>query len=80
MWGLGAYPMLPPMLTPAEIAAADAAHARALKSADVHLRSSAVVIGYDIQAIDESIGHVQGFSFDDESWAIRYLVVDTRNG
>ncbi len=79
MWGLGAYPMLPPMLTPAETAAADAAQERALKSADVHLRSSAKVIGYDIQATDESIGHVQDFVFDDESWAIRYLVVDTRN-
>jgi hypothetical protein len=46
---------------------------------DVHLRSSANVKGYGIQATDDSIGHVQDFVFDDESWAIRYLVIDTRN-
>jgi hypothetical protein len=79
MWGLGAYPMLPPVLSPTEAAAAEAAHAQDVKAADIHLRSSAKVIGYDIQGIDESIGHVQDFVFDDESWAIRYLVVDTRN-
>ena len=50
-----------------------------MQSADVHLRSSVVVIGYDIQASDDSIGDVQYFVFDDESWAIRYLVVNTRN-
>ena len=46
---------------------------------DVHLRSTGKVTGYHVQASDESIGHVEGFIFDDESWAIRYLVVDTRN-
>ncbi len=79
MWGLDAFPVLPPMLTPTEAAAANAAYERSLKSANVHLRSSAKVIGYDIQATDESIGHVQDFVFDDDSRAIRYLVVDTRN-
>ncbi len=47
---------------------------------DVHLRSTDRVTGYHIQASDDSIGHVQDFIFDDKSWAIRYLVVDTRNG
>lgn len=51
--------MLLPALTPAETAIADAAHAQALKSADVHLHSNTVVIGYDIQACDGSIGRVQ---------------------
>ena len=46
---------------------------------DVHLRSSADVTGYDIQAVDGSIGHVADFVFDADSWAIRQLVVDTRN-
>ena len=46
---------------------------------DVHLRSSPDVIGYDIQASDDSIGHVKDFVFDEDSWTIRYLVVDTRN-
>src|SRR5690606_16260580 len=44
---------------------------------DSHLRSTEEVAGYDIQAIDVSIGHVRDFVFDDQSWTIRYLVVDT---
>jgi sporulation protein YlmC with PRC-barrel domain len=44
-----------------------------------HLRSSRQVIGYHIQASDGPLGHVQDFLVDDETWAIRYVVVDTRN-
>ncbi len=46
---------------------------------DSRLRATAEVAGYDIQASDGSIGHVGDFIFDDESWTIRYLVVDTVN-
>jgi hypothetical protein len=35
--------------------------------------------GYTIQASDGDIGSVRTFYFDDESWCIRYLVVDTGN-
>jgi len=41
------------------------------------LRSSKEVIGYEIMATDGPIGSVEDFVFDDESWAIRYMVVDT---
>src|SRR5690606_23129956 len=51
----------------------------AVDDEDSHLRSTADVTGYDIQASDGSIGHVEDFIFDDESWTIRYLVVDTVN-
>jgi len=44
-----------------------------------HLRSSKAVTGYHIHAIDGDIGHVSGFLVDDETWAIRYLLVDTSN-
>jgi uncharacterized protein YrrD len=44
-----------------------------------HLRSTADVTGRDIQAKDGEIGHVGDFVVDDETWAIRYLIVDTRN-
>jgi len=37
------------------------------------------VSGHDIQAVDGEIGHVEDFIIDDETWTIRYLVVDTRN-
>ncbi len=46
---------------------------------DPHLRSVSEVIGYDIQASDGEIGHVDDFIADDETWAIRYIVVDTQD-
>jgi hypothetical protein len=49
------------------------------KAWDPHLRSSADVTGHHIQALDGGIGHVADFIIDDETWAIRYLVVKTRN-
>jgi sporulation protein YlmC with PRC-barrel domain len=49
------------------------------KAWDPHLRSTHAVTGYHIQADDGEIGHVEDFVIDDETWAIRYLIVGTRN-
>jgi uncharacterized protein YrrD len=49
------------------------------KEWDAHLRSTHEVNGYHIQASDGEIGHVDDFIVDDATWAIRYLVIDTRN-
>lgn len=46
---------------------------------DVHLRSTRDVRGYEIHGSDEAIGHVEDFLVDDETWQVKYLVVDTRN-
>jgi hypothetical protein len=46
---------------------------------DPYLRSTLAVTGHDIQATDGEIGHVEDFIIDDETWAIRYLVIDTTN-
>jgi hypothetical protein len=46
---------------------------------DVHLRSCKDVEGYHIAGTDDEIGHVEDFICDDEAWAIRYMLVDTRN-
>ena len=35
--------------------------------------------GYHIQAFDGEIGHVEDFIFDDETWTIRYLIINTLN-
>jgi hypothetical protein len=43
------------------------------------LRSAKEVRGYHIQESDEAIGHVADFIVDDETWQVRYLVIDTRN-
>jgi uncharacterized protein YrrD len=46
---------------------------------DPCLRSTHAVSGYHIHAEDGEIGHVDDFIIDDETWAIRYLVVNTSN-
>lgn len=46
---------------------------------DRHLRSSKAVTGYHIHAEDGDVGHVTNFIFDDRSWQIAYLLVDTHN-
>lgn len=41
------------------------------------LRSGLAVIGYGIEARDGAIGEVQDLTVDEETWAIRDVVVDT---
>ena len=53
--------------------------ARHEKAWDPQLRSTREVDGYYIHAADGEIGHVADFVIDDETWAIRYLLVSTRN-
>jgi len=77
LWGPAFYPSgmaLQPCLS------AEAIAQRSLtESSDSHLRDSAAVTGYDIEAHDGEIGHLQGFLVDTDAWAIRYLEVATRN-
>lgn len=46
---------------------------------DPHLRSAGVVRGYKLEARDGSIGHVEDLLIEDNTWAVRFLLVDTRN-
>jgi len=46
---------------------------------DCHLRSTLEIHGYAIEAADGEIGHVDDFVVDDETWAVRYLEIATRN-
>jgi hypothetical protein len=46
---------------------------------DHHLRSAKEVIGYRVEARDGAIGSIEDFLFGDASWAIRSVVMDTRN-
>ncbi|MEO7056316.1 MAG: PRC-barrel domain-containing protein [Caldimonas sp.] len=46
---------------------------------DPNLRSCNAVAGYHIHASDGDIGHVAGMLIDDQTWSVRYLVVDTSN-
>jgi uncharacterized protein YrrD len=46
---------------------------------DPHLRSANEVAGYKIHARDGEIGHVKDFLIDEQTYAIRYLVVEAGN-
>ena len=46
---------------------------------DPNLRSTSFITGQGIQATDGEIGYVDDFIIDDQTWAIRYLVIDTSN-
>jgi sporulation protein YlmC with PRC-barrel domain len=46
---------------------------------DPHLRSGNEISRYDVHAEDGDVGRVQGILVDEQSWAIRYLVVSTSN-
>lgn len=75
IWGMGAYPG---SIVPGTW---NAAPTEDLEKApgDLHLRSAREVRGYHVQGSDAEIGHVDDFLVDDETWQIRYLVVDTSN-
>lgn len=90
LWGGGAYPsmMMPGyagyLSTPYAVRPeAEEAYARAEAARhqddDPHLRSGKAVMKYHIHATDGEIGHVQGLLVDEETWAIRYIIVDTSN-
>jgi hypothetical protein len=77
MWGPALYPSGLPVPTSV---LSDAIADRARKeSSDSHLRSNHAVTGYRVEALDGEIGHIEGFLMDDKAWAIRYIVVATRN-
>ncbi|MGH8285741.1 MAG: PRC-barrel domain-containing protein [Steroidobacteraceae bacterium] len=79
-WAWGAMPMVAPSDPQIRAAAEERRRADADRAgSDAHLRSSKAVLGYHIRASDYSMGHVEDFLFDEETWAIRYLIADTRN-
>jgi sporulation protein YlmC with PRC-barrel domain len=86
LWGPGMYPgyvAYPPAAVPAPPAPATTATeeqtTQPTEQGDPHLRSSREVTGYYIQASDGEIGHVDDLLVDDETWAVRYMIVDTKN-
>jgi len=77
-WAWGAMPVIQ---APDPLLEEEEARRRAQighEGADAHLRSSKAVLGYRIEASDEPVGHVEDFLFEEGTWAIRYLIVDTR--
>lgn len=82
LWGTGAYPVTgaPAMESGRTTGRTEQLlQETAVNPEDVHLRSADNVKGHHIQGTDDEIGHVEDFVFDDENWALRYFIVDTRN-
>jgi len=88
MWGAGMYPyaMYPGYdygASSVERAREEEIYARTEnerhRNDDPRLRSCKAVVGYHIHATDGHIGHVEGMLVDEETWAVRYLVVNTSN-
>lgn len=78
--GLPDLAIVPGAVVPPPEETADGADIAAVgTSGDPHLQSARHVAGYSIHASDDDIGHVAEFLVDDRDWAVRYLVVDTRN-
>lgn len=90
MWGAGTFPAY---LIPQDGNTTAAPHSDQLereaayahtdavthRNDDSHLRSCKAVLNYHIMATDGDIGHVADMLVDEETWAIRYLVVNTSN-
>ena len=90
LWGGGTYPammmprysgLVPTPRDPQSNAERSFARAESARhqNDDLHLRSCKAVMTYHVQASDGDIGHVQGLLLDDETWAIRYIIVNTSN-
>lgn len=79
MMGVAGAPSLAGRVPEGEAPPGQAGAGAAVQRGDPRLRSLNEVLGYYIQASDDSIGHAEEFLLDPQGWAIRYLVVDTRN-
>lgn len=79
LWGAGGFPTYLARTEAVREMEEARAKQQALDREDAHLRDVQTVKGYHLKATDGEIGHVDDFLVEDESWAIRYLVVDTSN-
>jgi len=86
LWGGGLYPytLVPGLVgfgtTPSPLGQPDGVDRQPEANShhdDPHLRSCHEVIGYHIHASDGEVGQVRGFLVDENTWAVRYMIVDT---
>jgi hypothetical protein len=75
LWGMGMYPAMLAGVGWSDAPIETAEHF----AGDEHLRSAAELRHYQVQGIDDAIGHVADFLADDATWSVPYLVIDTSN-
>ena len=80
-WGAGFYSGgIAGMVTPVPVERRDELDYDTVNQGnDQHLRSTDEVEGYEIHALDGEIGKVKDYIIDDQTWEIRFIVVDTGN-
>ena len=81
LWGFGALPLagLEPVLRSAQAQHEAPPSTPPDEAGEVHLRSGREVTGYTVAATDRAIGHIENFLFDEDSWAMSSIVIDTRD-
>lgn len=81
-WGIGYY-TIPEFDMMMNLTAADKLQSERLsaevRKLDPHLRSIRELVDCRVQATDGHIGHVEDALVDDETWSLRYLIVNTRD-
>ncbi len=75
-WGVGFAAVPPPV--PDDTVEGELAEAEQQRDTP-NLRSAHEVVGYYVAADDGDIGHVEDLLIDDAGWAVRELVIETRN-
>lgn len=77
-WGVPGYSgIAPPEADPPLNSAERELEERRLAQQDDSLHSFNEVNGYNVEASDGSLGDIEDIIIDDESWKLRYFVVDT---
>jgi len=76
LWGTSAYPMVLPIPEPVPAGSRNDV-VTGVRNAVPHLRSMVEIIGYHLQAQDGTIGKLSDTMFDERSWAIRRLAIET---
>ncbi len=76
LWGMSGVPALAPQ--PRPITSETATYnGPPSNGADADLRSARAVSGYQVEANNGTAGHVCDFMMDDQTWAIKQLVIKT---
>jgi hypothetical protein len=53
---------------------------KGLEPEESHLRSANEVTGYQVLSKDGKVGHAEDFLLEDETWVLRYIVINIHNG
>jgi hypothetical protein len=78
-WGVASCPYPSPERPAVASPVVPEVLARARQNGHQQLQNGTAVMGHAIRTEEGDIGHVEDVLVDDEAWAIRYMVVDTKN-